>query len=262
MFLLCNPIVWQHQHTYAHHSFTNDFDHDPDLHHFDNLVRVHRRFKHYPVYKNQKNFWFVVLAYAFVVFGTCFWIPLGMLRDGSLYGIVEWTDRKRPLRAAGMFLHLIGYAGFIMVLPFWTLPWYKALAAAMVHLATSGLSFAFFSQINHLNEASLADEATRAKRSASRDRRLAKSWAVEQIETSNNFCTDSFSWHIVSNGLNLQIEHHLFPGLNHCHLHHIAPVVQETCREFGVFYKEYSGWTDIVQATLTWLDKLADEPDQ
>ena len=31
MALLCNPILWQHQHTYAHHSHTNDFGRDPDL---------------------------------------------------------------------------------------------------------------------------------------------------------------------------------------------------------------------------------------
>eukprot|EP00527_Entomoneis_sp_CCMP2396_P005194 CAMPEP_0198152034 /NCGR_PEP_ID=MMETSP1443-20131203/58232_1 /TAXON_ID=186043 /ORGANISM="Entomoneis sp., Strain CCMP2396" /LENGTH=711 /DNA_ID=CAMNT_0043817915 /DNA_START=125 /DNA_END=2257 /DNA_ORIENTATION=- len=260
MSLLSNPIVWQHQHTYAHHSFTNDFDHDPDLHHFHALIRVHKRFKHHSIYQQQNKLWFVILAYSLVVFGTCFWIPVGMIRDGSLYGIVEWTDRNRRLRSAAMFLHVVCYAGFIVVLPFWTMPWYRALAAVIVHLATSGLSFAFFSQINHLNEASLMDDATRAKREASRrDARLSKSWAVEQVETSNNFCTNSFAWHILSNGLNLQIEHHLFPGLNHCHLHHIAPVVRETCLEYGVCYKEYNGWIDIFNATLNWLDKLADE---
>jgi len=258
MTLLCNPIVWQHQHTYAHHSFTNDFDHDPDIHHFDNMIRVHRRFKHSPLFRYQTNFFFVVFAYAFVVFGTCFWIPLGVIREGSLYGLVEWTDRKRPMRAAGMFLHLACYFLFIMVLPFWTMSWYWALTAVVVHLATSGLSFAFFSQINHINEASLVDDSTRVAREANRDPRLLKSWAVEQVETSNNFCTNSFAWHIISNGLNLQIEHHLFPGLNHCHLHHIAPVVQATCKEFGVCYKTYDGWTDIFAATLAWLDKLAE----
>ena len=37
MSFICNPIMWQQQHTYGHHSFTNEFDRDPDLHHFDVL---------------------------------------------------------------------------------------------------------------------------------------------------------------------------------------------------------------------------------
>ena len=62
---------------------------------------------------------------------------------------------------------------------------------------------------------------------------------------------------MLSNGLNLQIEHHLFPGLNHCHLHHIAPVVRETCEEFGVDYKCYDTWSDLMTATLRWYEKLS-----
>lgn len=83
------------------------------------------------------------------------------------------------------------------------------------------------------------------------------SWAVAQVETSNNFAIDSALWHVLSNGLNLQIEHHLFPGLNHCHLHHIAPIVKTTCQEYGVRYKSYETWTDIMGATLKWLRQLA-----
>merc|ERR1712151_689187 len=84
-----------------------------------------------------------------------------------------------------------------------------------------------------------------------------KSWAASQIETSNNFATNSTLWHILSNGLNLQIEHHLFPGLNHCHLHLISNVVKETCNEFNVRYKNYDTWSDIINDTLIWFHKLS-----
>lgn len=259
MSLLCNPVMWQHQHTYAHHSHTNEFELDPDLHHFTTLLRVHRRFKHQKLYEKQSSVAFVILTYAFVVFGTCFWIPWGMMQEGSLYGMVEWTDRKRPLRALAMFGHWILFAGLTMALPFWTYDsaWW-ALSAVVIHLSTSGLLFALFSQINHLNEGSLDAEAMR-QRQAQRDPALADCWAVSQVETSNNFATSSLFWHVFSNGLNLQIEHHLFPGLNHCHLHHIAPVVQQTCQEYGVLYKSYETWSEVFEATCTWLDRLSRE---
>ena len=258
---LCNPVMWQHQHTYAHHSHTNEFDHDPDLHHFTAFLRVHRKFRHEERYGLQRNRAFVFFAYAFVVFGTCIKIPFGMLKDGSLYGIVEFTDRKRPLRAFMMLAHYVGYIGIILVAPifFSGQPWYLAILAGLTHVVTAGMLFAIFSQINHLNERSIEIGGVSDRPSGSKDpsNLVETSWAARQVVTSNNFATSSFAWHLLSNGLNLQIEHHLFPGLNHCHLHLIAPVVRQTCEEYGVLYKSYETWSDLMDATLQWLDALS-----
>lgn len=257
MSLLCNPIMWQHQHTYAHHSHTNEFEHDPDLHHFHLLLRVHRRVQQQDYYKNQRSWLYVMFAYTFVVFGTCFWIPLDVVRTGFLYGIVEYTDRSRPLRAFGMVAHMAAYVVVIMVIPFFTAPsWYVALASVVVHISTSGFLFGIFSQVNHLSEACLeADVLSRKK--TNRSAMLQNSWAAAQVETANNFAPHSHFWHILSNGLNLQIEHHLFPSINHSHLYRIAPVVEQTCKEFGVNYKCFRSWSEVFRATLTWLDQLA-----
>lgn len=266
MSFLENPILWQHQHTYAHHSHTNSFDQDPDLHHFHTFLRVHRRFRQHDLYKNQVNQLYVLSAYALVVFGTSVWIPLGMLQEGTLYGMVDWTDRKRPFRFVAFMVHLIGFVGGIIILPFWVYPSImQAAFAVVIHLATSGWLFAFFSQINHLNEPSLCRESS--KHEIPRDcadpvrASLKRSWAAEQVESSNNFCTDSTFWYYLSNGLNMQIEHHLFPGLNHCHLHRIQPVVQATCEEYGVKYKNAHTWGELWRLMLDWLNRLADEPD-
>ncbi len=268
MSLICNPIMWQQQHTYGHHSFTNEVSHDPDVHHFDRLLRVHKGVPYDPKYRNQKSWLYVAFAYSLVVFGTAFFIPISMMQTGSLYGVVEWHDKGRPSKAIGMRLHNLGYFLIVMVAPFlnhssaWT-----ALAAVSLHIATLGITFAIFSQINHLNEASLeSDMETRQKDAASgnasRDPYLAHSWAAAQVETSNNFASQSWLWHLLSNGLNHQIEHHLFPGLNHAHLHHIAPVVRQTCQEYGVNYKSYDSWAEIMTATLRWYRELSIVPEE
>ena len=156
MSFLCNPIMWQHQHTFAHHSHTNDFDQDPDLHHFIYMLKVHRRFQHDPIYKQQKNLWYVITAYALVVFGECIKIPIGMMKTGFLYDMVEFTDQKRPMRHLGMYVHYFGYLALIVAAPFFSASSYsKAIACAVIHIVTAGWLFAVFSQINHLNEFSI-----------------------------------------------------------------------------------------------------------
>lgn len=253
---LCNPIMWQHQHTYAHHSYTNDFDHDPDLHHFSIFLRVHRKFQSESIYKNQSSIFFVFFAYAFVVFGECIKIPLEMMKTGWLYGMVEYTDQKRPFRAFSMYFHYSAYMALIVLSPFFSgKSFFVALSCVIIHIVVAGWLFAIFSQINHLNEFSIetADGDTKDKRM------LEESWAAQQVATSNNFATSSIFWHIFSNGLNMQIEHHLFPGLNHCHLHVIQPTVQATCEEFRIHYKSFESWPDIMSAALKWLEKLSVE---
>jgi fatty acid desaturase len=269
--------MWQHQHTFAHHSHTNEFDHDPDLHHFHLFLRVHRNVRQQSYYHNQRVWPYVMLAYMFVVFGTCVWIPLDVIQTGFLYGIVECTDRHRPWRALMMILHFMTYVGFVVILPLVKAPsigW--GILCALVHMATSGWLFGIFSQINHLSGDCLdADAITRRqlqqhvqyddnnnnKATPSTDDRnvTIHSWAAAQVETSNNFAPQSWLWHILSNGLNLQIEHHLFPSVNHSHLHIIAPIVEQTCHEFGVKYKCFRSWSEVMRSTLAWLDQLAPE---
>jgi len=251
---LCNPIMWQHQHTYAHHSYTNDFDHDPDLHHFSIFLKVHRKFQNESIYKNQKSVFFVFFAYAFVVFGECIKIPMEMMKTGWLYGMVEFTDKKR--KAIPMYLHYGAYMSLIVLSPFFSgKSFLVSISCVLIHIVVAGWLFAIFSQINHLNEFSIdiVNGETKDKKM------LENSWAAQQVTTSNNFATNSFFWHIFSNGLNMQIEHHLFPGLNHCHLHVIQPTVQATCEEFRIHYKSFESWPDIMSAALKWLEKLSEE---
>jgi fatty acid desaturase len=266
MSFICNPVLWQHQHTYGHHSFTNEFGHDPDLHHFDKFIRVHKRIKYQYQFRYQSNWLYVMLAYLFVVFGTCFFIPWGVLSTNSLYGIIDWSDQNRPGKYFGMQFHLALYIFTVALVPlFMHESFISAACAVYLHIGTLGLTFALFSQINHLNEPSLQSDLISRRRNKTTiqpssnqpDARLIHSWAAAQVETSNNFASQSMFWHLASNGLNHQIEHHLFPGLNHCHLHHIAPVVKATCMEFGVQYKSYDTWNDLMNATLAWFDELS-----
>jgi hypothetical protein len=45
-------------------------------------------------------------------------------------------------------------------------------------------------------------------------------------------------------------------------LHHIAPVVQQTCDEYGVHYKSYESFSSLTAALLTWFEKLSGDQEK
>ena len=269
--LIASPFLWYHQHTFAHHSFTNDFEHDPDLHHFV-LTRPHaKQAKIDNLHFLQKWRLYVLLQYSLVAFGECVWIPLKLVCFRTLHGVMSFPNLG--WRGVGRAMtHFLLYVFWVFYVPgkelgreggrkWWVFP--------VVYVSICGVLFGIFSQINHLNEGSIASarggggEGGRegGKEGGKEVRAVAKeggrSWAKEQVETSSNFATHSWMWFVVSNGLNFQIEHHLFPGINHEHLWRVQPVVKETCREFGVNYKSYDSMREIAWETAQYYKSLA-----
>ena len=86
--------------------------------------------------------------------------------------------------------------------------------------------------------------------------RMANSWAVHQVETTVDFARRSRIAAWFFGGLNFQIEHHLFPRICHVHYRAMAPIVEETCREFGVRYEVHrSLWAALV-SHYRWLRRM------
>jgi fatty acid desaturase len=61
-------------------------------------------------------------------------------------------------------------------------------------------------------------------------------WGVHQVVASHNYGTNSRWALYYSGGLNLQIEHHLFPSVHYSHYPALAAIVRDVCDEFGVPY--------------------------
>ena len=102
------------------------------------------------------------------------------------------------------------------------------------------------SQINHLTE-----DCTHAS-----DDNFYK----HQIITAQNFGKGSWFCQYYSGGLNYQIEHHLFPFVNHCHLPYLAPEVKKICLKHGVPYHEASGYVDALKRHLAHTKKMGEAP--
>jgi linoleoyl-CoA desaturase len=65
-------------------------------------------------------------------------------------------------------------------------------------------------------------------------------WMVRQLRATNNVWPHSRLWSFLCGGINLHIEHHLFPQISNDQLHHIAPVVEEFARKHRLPYNTFS----------------------
>jgi delta11-fatty-acid desaturase len=100
----------------------------------------------------------------------------------------------------------------------------KGVLFAVIPIHLFSLFFMISTQINHL----IPDAINQ----------LDENFFIHQVKTSHNVATDSYLLFLFTGGLNMQIEHHLFPSLNHCHLRKLTPKVQDLCKKYGVKYSE------------------------
>ena len=77
-----------------------------------------------------------------------------------------------------------------------------------------------------------------------------------QVSTTKDFATDSWFWTVFTGVLNHQTCHHLFPGIIQSHYPKIRPIVEQTCKEFGVKYNHTKSGPQAIGEHLGHLKKL------
>ena len=90
-------------------------------------------------------------------------------------------------------------------------------------------------------------------------RTMEHAWAIHQVETTVDFARRSRVAAWLLGGLNFQIEHHLLPRICHVNFPALAPIVKETCREFGVKYNEHPSFRAGVASHFRWLRQMGRE---
>jgi fatty acid desaturase len=254
MWFLVSPPLWYHQHVYAHHSHTNVGGADPDLHHHP-LFRLSSKTKRLGVHRLQRMRIYTYMLWGGQAAGDALIVPAKSLYTRTISGITpifghgETTLGGTPYTCATLF-HNVLYL-VIVFSPCVTLDFRQGVACALTQIAVSGWLYAFFTQINHLNDASHEGAAAHYENGKPR------AWSVRQVESASNFAMHSTFWTYLSNGLNFQIEHHLFPGVNHQHLHIIAPIIQSTCREYGVRYNAQPSFWSALTATAEFYTRMS-----
>jgi linoleoyl-CoA desaturase len=235
-----SSYFWHWKHDVFHHTYVNIHEHDTDID-VGGFARLAPHQKRRAIHRWQHFYmWF---AYGLM---TIRWQLWGDFRDW-ITGKVGDHKVPRPkgwdllVFLGGKAVFLVGLAVPLLVHPFWVVLVFYVTASLVV-----GIVMSIVFQLAHcVGEA----EFPLPKDTG----RMDKPWAVHQVETSVDYARRSrvVAWFL--GGLNYQIEHHLFPRICHVNYAAISPLVEDTCREFGIRYAEHKSVAAGLRSHYRWL---------
>lgn len=241
-----SPWMWYHEHVIGHHAYPNVDHKDPDLAHAPQLMREHRSIKWKPTHVGQEQ-WHRVL----IVWGVALGMGLSLLNDAkanlklSYNNVVPYSSLSRPRITA----HVLGRMGYVVLLhvwPYFQFPLWKAIIWSVLPGFMLSFYFMLNTQINHLSE-SCAHASS-------------PNFYKHQVITAQNFGNGNLFCYYFSGGLNYQIEHHLFPTINHCHLPALRPGIKRICAKHGVPYNHVSGYGEAMAEHFAHSASMASQP--
>ncbi|MBA3680362.1 MAG: acyl-CoA desaturase [Bacteroidetes bacterium] len=220
-----NVLNWKIQHNVLHHTYTNISGFDEDIDDKGPIrLSENKPLKWYHKYQ---------VIYAFLFYGL---MTITMLTNDftRLYkyhkeGLLRSQNKKISKEFSKMLLRKLIYLTIIIGLPLWLTDYYiwQILLGFFIMHWTASIILSFVFQMAHVVEGATQPLP---------EPNMHVEWSVHQLNTTADFARNNklLSWYV--GGLNFQIEHHLFPNICHIHYKKIAPIVEETAKEFGLQY--------------------------
>jgi fatty acid desaturase len=212
--------IWSTSHVVSHHIHTLTPD---DLQ--DN----------YPVKRVQPALphrWFHRFQHVYIWIVYLFGLPLWTLSDLIDSIPVLFTGRHKMRRFTLLqrlenTLVLTFNIFITIVLPFIFLPFWNALIVCLCSNVPSSLMLVIQIAVNHEVPECMSKTDPNKKKI---------DWGTHQVLTSHDFGVNSSLALHFSGGLNMQIEHHIFPSVHYVHYPALAKIVQQACLEFNLPY--------------------------
>ena len=244
-----NDYVWRITHNLVHHTYTNIPGHDEDIDVAPGLVRLspeeelkpHMRYQH---------------IYAFLLYGlaSISWVLRKDYKKFFQDKVGQTKVERKPSDYFNLFFFkIVNYTLFI-VLPLMYLDvtwWQWLIGFVLMHLGF-GLTLGLVFQLAHVVEGTDFPEPNM-------EGNIEEVWAIHQMQTTANFARSSWLANFVCGGLNMQIEHHLFPKICHTHYRKISEIVKETALEFNVPYIENETFWGATKSHYRMLKKFGKE---
>src|SRR5882757_6069601 len=247
-----HALNWKVQHNVLHHTYTNVHDVDEDISP-RGVLRMAPSSEWRPMHRYQH-------LYAWFFYGllTLVWVvakDFSRLVKYDREGLLKKQKTTAQREWAFLIASKVLYISYVFIIPMILLPvtWWQVLIGFFVMHYIAGFILAIIFQPAHVidgTEYPVADEQGN----------LENNWAIHQLHTTTNFGHKNklLSWYV--GGLNYQVEHHLLP--NACHVHYIklAPIVEQTAKEFGLPYKSNDTFLQAVAAHAKLMKELGTKP--
>jgi linoleoyl-CoA desaturase len=245
-----NAYVWGITHNMVHHTYTNIPGHDEDLDIAPGLIRMSPEEKINQIQRYQH-------LYAFLLYGlaSLSWVFRKDFQKFFQKKIGNYANSHHPKKELfNLFFFKIVYYTLFIVVPLLVLEitwWQFLIGFVAMHLA-EGLVLGLVFQLAHVVEGTEFPLPNA-------DGNIEEVWAAHQMRTTANFACTSAWAHFFCGGLNMQIEHHLFPKICHIHYPAISRIVKETAQEYNLPYIENSSFATALQSHYRLLKKLGRE---
>jgi linoleoyl-CoA desaturase len=242
-----NAYLWNIQHNIVHHSYTNIVDHDEDIEIAPGLIRVHEEDKHNRIQRFQH-----IYAFFLYTLTTLSWFFRKDYIKFFQKNIGDSHVNKHPrIEYFNLFFYKLIYYFLFIVLPLLVMGltgWQFIIGFLCMHFA-EGLVLGLVFQVAHVVQ-------NTEIRHADADNTLEDAWAEHQLRTTANFSPRSRVAAFLCGGLNMQVEHHLFPRICHVHYRKISQIVKTTAAEFDLPYHVNKSFFGALRSHYRFLKKL------
>ena len=232
---LWDSQLWLYHHVIRHHAFTGDIDKDPDVINFKPLIRKSKESPSNKYLNITKQFPITTALVSICI------LPGMFIGQGFLYNIVWLKKTFLWKMKIPQNFKLSIFQTMIKLFMLYSFIYIGSISVFFAYAISANITYGvcilpdhdtFETDQNHIN---YSDD---------------KDWGEVQVRHSANFCTQNSWICYLFGGINYQIEHHLFPTVNHIHFHKIKPIVEKTCKDFGIPYVHHSSLYGAIRSTL------------
>jgi linoleoyl-CoA desaturase len=240
-----SSYIWKWKHVVFHHRFVNITGYDPDIE-LMGYGRLSPHIKYKRIYRFQ-NFYIWAL-YGILVLKWHLFDDFYALIRGKLAG----HNIPRP-KGRDLLLFIGGKIVFISLafaIPMLFHPVLNVLFCYLIAVFELGMLMSVIFQLPHCVEESnypLPNKETG---------RMDNPWFIHQLSVTLDFERKNpiLTW--LLGGLNFHKEHHLLPIICHVHYPAISGIIEQTCSEYNIPYREHKSFGSAVASHYRWIRRM------
>ncbi len=244
-----SAYMWRKMHNNAHHTYTNIDGFDEDIESVP-IIRLSPTQKLKKIHQYQ-----FIYILPFYGLATLSWVFIKDYIKFFKNQVGNYHHAQHPAKEYFylFFYKILNYT-FFLVIPLLVLQdsWQLVVTGFLIMHFFAGITLALIFMLAHVVE------QTHFPQPDSQGS-LENSWAVHQLYTTANFSRKSKIALFFTGGLNLQVEHHLFPHVCSIHYRDIAPIVEATARDHNLPYLYNTTFWSALGSHVRFLKKMGQQ---